>query len=373
MITTGQVCGTHPPRGPRTITSPSALPKAPAAPDQLLADAAGRTSAGTFQEELGHALSGAARRTWSGLPEVDVAAAVEAGMLAQVGGVPAGRPEPQAANVAAVMGETAATTQRQGTQPTATKPMDWTPFGLVIPVIAGSPGAGASVLAAGLADTAQLAGCRTLLVDAADPARSGLAMAARTAGPWVRGPHPAVCIRFSWRARALLAQLETWLPVVSPGMVPPPRFWYPGVNLHVTIVDVGHDSWRIAAHPLVGAGEWLRAGTPMPRPALVVRATRPALVHAEQTLSRLESWVSAGTAAAPVQLVVMGAKRWPPGVAGSAGRRVAALLNDAVFVPHDRATAVGGVDASVTPSALRTAVTPLLRRWGAFGDVGVRP
>jgi hypothetical protein len=271
------------------------------------------------------------------------------------------------------MGETAATTQRQGTQPTATKPMDWTPFGLVIPVIAGSPGAGASVLAAGLADTAQLAGCRTLLVDAADPARSGLAMAARTAGPWVRGPHPAVCIRFSWRARALLAQLETWLPVVSPGMVPPPRFWYPGVNLHVTIVDVGHDSWRIAAHPLVGAGEWLRAGTPMPRPALVVRATRPALVHAEQTLSRLESWVSAGTAAAPVQLVVMGAKRWPPGVAGSAGRRVAALLNDAVFVPHDRATAVGGVDASVTPSALRTAVTPLLRRWGAFGDVGVRP
>jgi hypothetical protein len=207
-----------------------------------------------------------------------------------------------------------------------------------------------------------------MLVDAADPARSGLAMAARSAGPWVRGPHPAVCIRYSWRARALLAQLETWLPVVAPGMVPPPRFWYPGVNLHATVVDIGHDSWRIAAHPLVGAGQWLRSGTPTPRPVLVVRATRPSLVHAEQVLSRLEPWISAGSAVAPARLVVMGAKRWPSGVAGSAGRRVAALLTDAVFVPYEPSTAVGGVNATVTPALLRKAVTPVLRQWGAFGD-----
>jgi hypothetical protein len=367
MSTTGRPCGAHPPLAPRTITSGTAHPTTSVAPDQPPAGAPDPTSSGKGQD-LGQILVHAARRTWPALPDVDAAAAVEAGMLAHAHGIHTHHPHGQAADVAAMTGEVAATTQRQGVSPTAAVPIDWSSFGMVIPVLSGSPGAGASVLAATLADTLQLAGCRTLLVDAADPVRSGLAIAARNAGPWVRGPHPAVCVRYSWRARTLLAQLETWLPVLAPGMVPPARFWYPGVNLHVTIVDVGHDSWRIGAHPLVGAGEWLRAGTPMPKPVLVVRATRPALVHAEQTLSRLEPWVGAGTAAAPAQLVVMGAKRWPAEVAGSAGRRVAALLNNAVFIPHDRGTAAGGVDASLTPSALRAAVTPLLRRWGAFGD-----
>jgi hypothetical protein len=136
--------------------------------------------------------------------------------------------------------------------------------------------------------------------------------------------------------------------------------------LDVTIVDVGHDSWRIAAHPLVGAGEWLRTGTPAPIPVLVVRATRPSLVHAEQTVSRMEPWISSGAATVLGQLVVTGAKRWPPGVAGSAGRRVAGLLNNAVFLPHERATAIGGVAATLTPSSLRAAVTPLLRRSGVL-------
>jgi hypothetical protein len=281
-------------------------------------------------------------------------------MLAQ-----ANRPDPTAGvHAATATGNAAATVQRQGIS--TNRPVDWSPFGMVIPVLSASPGAGASVLAAAIADTVQLAGCRTLLVDAADPVRSGLAMAARHAGPWIPSPHPAVRIRYSWRAQALLAQLETWLPVIAPGMVPSPRFWHPGANPHVTVVDVGQDSWRLAAHPLVGAGEWLRNGSPCPWPVLVVRATRPSLNHAEQVLSRLEPWISAGTAAMPVQLVVMGARRWPAGVAGCAGRRVAVLLRNAVFVPHNAATAVGGVDPSVTPAAVRAAVTPLLRRWGAL-------
>jgi hypothetical protein len=269
-------------------------------------------------------------------------------------------------HAATATGHAAATVQRQGMS--TNRPVDWSPFGMVIPVLSASPGTGASVLAAAIADTVQLAGCRTLLVDAADPVRSGLAMAARHAGPWIPGPHPAVRIRYSWRAQALLAQLETWLPVIAPGMVPSPRFWHPGANPRVTVVDIGQDSWRLAAHPLVGAGEWLRSGSPCPWPVLVVRATRPSLNHAEQVLSRLEPWISAGMAAMPVQLVVMGARRWPAGVAGCAGRRVAVLLRNAVFVPHNAATAVGGVDPSVTPAAVRAAVTPLLRRWG-----GLRP
>jgi hypothetical protein len=337
-------------------------PKTPVAPDQPPAGATGPTAHAHTYERV---LAEQARRTWPALPEADVAAAVDAGMLAQAIGPTASDPTP-GIGAAAATGEAAATVQRQGL-PAAT-PVDWSSFGLVIPVLAGSPGAGASVLAATIADTVQLVGNRTLLVDAADPVRSGLAMAARHAGPWSRGPHPAISIRYSWRAQALLAQLETWLPVVAPGMVPSPRFWHPGVNLHVTVVDVGQDSWRLAAHPLVGAGEWLRTGSPGSRPILVVRATRPSLAHAEQALARLEPWISAGAATAPTQLVVICAKRWPSGVAGSAGRRVATLMANAVFVPHHSATAVGGVDPSVTPSSLRSAVTPLLRSWGVLGS-----
>ena len=79
------------------------------------------------------------------------------------------------------------------------EPVDWVPFGAVVPVLAGSPGAGASVLAAALTDTLQLAGRCVLLVDAADPARSGLAAAASAEGPWTSAVTPLLQIRYSWR------------------------------------------------------------------------------------------------------------------------------------------------------------------------------
>ena len=115
---------------------------------------------------------------------------------------------------------------------------------------------------------------------------------------------------------------------------------------------------------MIGAGEWLRRGMPAPRPVLVVRPTRPSLIHAEQVLARLEAWVEIGAVAAPAQLVVMGAKRWPAGVTGVAGRRVAGLVEGAVFVPQDAELAVGGITAELTPAPARDAVAPLLGSWG---------
>jgi hypothetical protein len=243
--------------------------------------------------------------------------------------------------------------------------VDWSPFGQVIPVLSGSPGAGASVFTAAISDVLQLAARCVLVVDTADPVRSGLAQASRSEGPWGPGPHPAVRIRYAWRAQAVLARAETSLPALTPGMVPPPRFWRPAVReLHATVVDLGHDAWRVSAHPLIGAGEWLRRGTPLPRPVLVVRPTRPSLIHAEQVLARLAAWVEIEAVVPPAQLVVMGAKRWPAGVAGVAGRRVAGLVEGAVFVPHDPGLAVGGVTAELTPARARDALGPLLRSWG---------
>ncbi|MEG9518035.1 hypothetical protein LZ318_30685 [Saccharopolyspora indica] len=303
-----------------------------------------------------HELATAARRQWGELPWSDVVAAVEAGRLtaAQAG-----------LRTAGATGNAAAAVQRQGLAAEVEAGVDWSGFGVVIPVLAASPGDGASLVSAVLADAMQIAGgLRVLMVDTADPVRSGLAAAARSDGPALAGPHPAVRVRFSWRAQAVLARVESDLPVLAPGMVPPPRFFKPSATtVQATVVDLSHDAWRLGAHPLAGAGAWLREGTPAPRPVLVCRASRPSLLHAEQALARLEAWAGHGGLTAPAQLVVVGAKRWPAGVSGGAGRRVSALLEDALFLPFDPAIAAFGVTAEATPPRLREAITPLLRRW----------
>lgn len=241
----------------------------------------------------------------------------------------------------------------------------WDPMGTVIPVLAASAGAGSSVVAAALADALQLGGHRVLLADTADPVRSGLAMAARTEGTWVRGPHPAVRVRFSWRGRTVLGRVDSELPLITHGMVPSPPWWrLVGTELTATVVDIAHDSWRVAANPLVGAGAWLRNGTPAPRPVLVCRPSAPSLTSADAVLSRLDAWASAGAIAPVEHLVVVGARRWPPAVTGVASRRLAPLVEHAVFVPYDRDVAAHGVTADITPARVRHSLAPLLDGFG---------
>ncbi len=242
-------------------------------------------------------------------------------------------------------------------------PVDWTDFGRVVPVLAASPGAGSSVTTAVVADALQLAGWSVLMIDTADPSRSGLGRASAVDGPQVPGPHPAIRIRFSWRAQALLARAETTLPVLAPGMFPAPRFWRPGPRkIDVTVVDIGHDPWRVGAHPLAGAGAWLRAGTPVPTPILAVRPSAPSLAHAEQVLARFEAWIRLGATVPTAQLVVVGARRWPATVTATAGIRVQKFLDSAIFLRPDPELAAHGVTAEVTPSRVRAAVLPMLQR-----------
>ena len=286
-----------------------------------------------------------------------------AAAAAQAGGVPVD----QADAITEAVAETLVAVRSLGADEAGQHPRDWSSFGLVIPVLAGSPGAGASVVAASLADVMQLAGRCVLLVDAADPARSGLAAAASVDGPWTVAVSPLLQIRYSWRHAVLVARLESRLPVISPGMVPPPRCWRPAVDpLHATVVDVGHDGWRATANPLLGAGAWLRSGVPAARPVLVVRPTRPSLRHAEQVLARLDPWLRSGAVTAPAQLVVVGAKRWPGGVVGAAGRRLEGLLASAQFVPWDGELAVGGVTERMVGPRVRTAVERVLVEWGVL-------
>jgi hypothetical protein len=322
-------------------------------------------AAGTI-DGLHHALGAAVRIGAAELDAADVEAAVSTAVA-----LCSARPGEGVAAVARRAGESVAAMARLALPEAVGRPVNWAGFGALIPILSGSPAAGASVVAAALTDALQIAGRCALLVDAADPARSGLAAAATADGPWTHAPHPELAIRYSWREHALLARLETRLPMVTPGMVPPPPAWLPQLDpLHVTVVDIGHDGWRATANPLVGAGGWLRYGTPVQRPLIVVRPTRPSLRQAEQVLARLDRWIAAGAAVAPFALVVTGAKRWPAGVAGAAGQRLASLVEDAVFIPHDPQVEAGGITDDLLPDRLIEAVTPLLADWGLLPPSG---
>lgn len=256
----------------------------------------------------------------------------------------------------------------------AARAVDWSAFGAVIPVLAGSSGAGASVLAAALVDALQHAGRCALLIDAADPARSGLAAAAAVDGPWSRTTSGGAVVRFSWREHALLARRDNDPAHLGPLPVPALGEWLPEpapAPLHATVIDVGQGWLHASAEPLSGAGAWLRRdrhGEPAnPRPLLVIRATRPSLIAAEEALARYDRWIHLGAAVPPARLVVMAAwkrRGWPAGVIGAAGTRVEPLLRHALTVPYDRSTELGGVTDEPSPARIRTAVTPLLIDWG---------
>ncbi|ANY07706.1 hypothetical protein [Pseudonocardia sp. HH130630-07] len=313
--------------------------------------------------ELNHVLGSAARSRAGELDVIDVEAIVDVtGAAAAADG---GRdPLVLAEDLGTAVG---AVRERGRTVFPDSRSVSWAPFGALIPVLAGSAGAGASSIAVAISDALQQDERCTLLVDADDPARSGLACASTQDGPWVKEITGQLAVRYSWRDDALLARLSTELPAITPGMVPAPPDWLPDPApdpLHATVVDLGHGGWRAAATPLYGAGGWLRRGLPAQRPILVVRATRPSLRQAEQLLARLEPWVNRGMATPVHQLVVNGARKWPSGVAGAAGSRIEALLDDALFVPHQAGWEPAGITDEPAPARAVEALRPLLAAWG---------
>jgi hypothetical protein len=258
----------------------------------------------------------------------------------------------------------------------------WSAFGSVLPVLAGSSGAGASVFAAVAVDVLQQFGQRALLVDTGEPPRSGLCSAAEVDGDRTIHTAPGVIVRYSWRGHAVLARREhdaacpdraglSAIPCLEPHRWLP----LPAIDpLHATVVDLGSDWTRPEPDPgrdlSTGMLAWLRAAYPAaagPRPVLVVRATRPSLAAAEAALARFDPLFASGELVAPARLVVMASwkkRGWPRGVVGTAGARVARLLDDAVFVPYDRDLDLGGVTAELTPPRVRAVVAQLLGEWG---------
>lgn len=247
----------------------------------------------------------------------------------------------------------------------------WHHAGAVIPVLGAGAGVGTSVVAAALFDVLDGHEVPTLLVDGADPARSGLAAAVHHQGSPAHTSHPRIAISYGRRGDGWVAQLDTPpTEVLSPRMIPDPTWWLPNQTAPAaTVVDLGWDSWQVAAAPLRGMGAWLEVGHPStPRPVLVVAATRPSLAKANQLLTRLAPWISTGRVAAPRALVVVGATRWPKGVLGVANTTLAHLAEDPVFVPHDHAVALAGIGPDAVPDRLRHALTEIPARWGLVPD-----
>src|SRR5581483_8649645 len=266
--------------------------------------------------------------------------------------------------------------------------VDWSPFGSVVPVMAGSSGAGAWGFGAAAGQALEWAGRCALLIDTAEPSRSGLCSATEVDGEHATRPVAGVLARYSWMGHAVLARREPD-PEPGPGRHNPidlaglgslpalqPHQWLPLPPLgplHITVVDLGGD-WarphRSGGHPLThGALAWLRAPRAggVPRPVLVVRATRPSLAAAEAALARLDTYIGDGQLVEPARLVVMASwkkRGWPRGVTGAAGARVGRLLEDAVFLPYDRDLDLGGITAAPCPERIRSAVAELLDEWG---------
>jgi hypothetical protein len=244
---------------------------------------------------------------------------------------------------------------------------EWAQAGMVIPVLGASSGIGASVVAAALFDALDVCGVPTLLVDAADPARSGLASAVANQGAPARTLHPKIGVAYARRGDGWVAQLAAPpTEALSARMVPSPSWWLPDQTAPAaTVVDLGWDPWQIAAAPLRGAGSWLEAGHPSsPRPVLVVEPNRPSLAKANGLLTRLRPWISAGHIAAPAALVVVSARRWPKQITGVAAQALGELMEQAVFLPYDRDVETGGIGPGPVSDRLRTAAAALPARWG---------
>ena len=161
--------------------------------------------------ELNHRLGAAARtRAPGGLGVVDTESIVDTTSAAAA--VDQGH-GPDPVEVAEQLGAaTDAAQDRTRTVFPESRPVSWAAFGPLIPVLAGSAGAGASCVAAAIVDALQQDQRCALLIDADDPARSGLAGASSVDGPWTRQVNDHLTVRYSWRADALLARLETRNP-----------------------------------------------------------------------------------------------------------------------------------------------------------------
>lgn len=215
----------------------------------------------------------------------------------------------------------------------------------LVRVRAANAGGGASTITLALADSADVAGIRTRVLDAAAPAWSGLLGAAVTelgaAEGWRRGRRGD---------GVLLDRVEE--PIRVPSEVPSPRS-VDGVDL--TVLDAGWSIRELAATTTA----WV-ATIPAQVEVLVTRPHGLALSQTEAALAELEDHLDAER----LVVVIVGASRWSDREFATSGRLLRTLHQQegVLFAPLLPAKALPGLGPDPLPKQFTTHAQRLLER-----------
>lgn len=256
------------------------------------------------------------------------------------------------------------------TSRTQKRPATGGPTGLVVTVVGAHGWSGTSTIALLLAETAARAGAQVRLVDAADPARSGLVGAAVTehgcdgSGQWRRGTRGADFGHGQLRLERLTQR--TYHPDALPAVAEAP-------TVALTVVDAGWalpELLRLAEEP-TDRRHWL--GHLLRASALVVtaRATVPGAQRLAAATAELDGVRNLDQ---PLLVALVGAHRLPRLLADVVTASLPASTDPGrvVLLPTRRDLALQGITSSDLPRQLMPAGMQLLRAAGYRADAEPR-
>ncbi|WP_345631501.1 hypothetical protein [Rugosimonospora acidiphila] len=238
------------------------------------------------------------------------------------------------------------------------------------------PQAGASGVALALADAAAVAGLRVLLIDSADPARSGLAGVCAVEGRSVPGAHGRSAMRIGTRtvqnSRLAVRRLVGTGTPITIAQLPLPTSWASAEpsDFDLTIVDVGWDVW-----PLTIPGEslgpllWCTGSPTCTFPVVVMRSTVGSVGLAEGMLTRYDTGVRQRGFVEMGCAVAVGGESWPTVVRAVMGLQLESLSERTLFIsPSPEAATAGWSVAPVPANSVRTAMALLQGVGGPIGE-----
>ncbi len=239
-------------------------------------------------------------------------------------------------------------------------------LGVLVPVVGGHPGAGASGLALALADAGAAAGLTTLLIDGADPARSGLAdvwtARLRSDPPGMTG----AVISTTRRAKVIGRQLAGAGQPFPARSYPSLPEWANAEFLRqygpfdLTVVDVGWNAWPGFNQVRFGPLAWVGARAKRTMPLLVGLPTAPSLRLTAGVHARWSAALASAEVETTPRLVLANACSVPASVSARTPPSMSELLDDAHLMPRDHNAAFAGWSLEPLPAASVTAAAHLL-------------
>ncbi len=247
-------------------------------------------------------------------------------------------------------------------------------LGTVVPVLGAHPQAGTSGMALALADAAALAGLRVLLIDCADPARSGLAGVCAVEGPSIsRGDGHAplrLAIRTLPRGVVNVRRMISEGAPLTAGQVPQPSVWAGAAadRFDLTVVDLGWDFWPLTSPgSRLGPLAWCIGRPGATFAVLVLRTGVSSVSLAEGVLYRYQMGMQRLGFVDLRAAVAVGDESWPRECLVVMGHHLRQLARHTLFVPPTPEVATTGWTTKPSPGpSLRAAATLL---YGLGGPV----